>query len=112
MISGWPAQSGLRAGTFRGGEGGLKTQKLMKLLPTRWYTVKDQPLVVGPINGSCSSLRMIAHAVLATIHPVKQRAKPVNKEASRSVSKAHRARSSCLGEHRRRLHPFYSTFKV
>jgi hypothetical protein len=103
-----------------GGEGGLnksqslscKTQELIKLLPTRWYTARDQPLVVGPINGSCSSLRMIAHAVLATIHPVKQRATPVNKEASRSVSKAHRARSSCLGEHRRRLHPFYSTCKV
>ena len=75
-------------------------------------TVKDQPLVVGPINGSCSSLRMIADAVLATIHPVKQRAKPVNKEASRSVSKAHRARLSCLGEHRRGLDPFCSTNKV
>ena len=39
MISGWPAQSGLRAGTSRGGEGWLKalftikTQKLMKLCP-------------------------------------------------------------------------------
>jgi hypothetical protein len=47
-------------------------------------------------------------AALAMFHLVTQRAKPANKEASRSVSKAHRARSTCLGEHCRSTDPFCS----
>ena len=70
--------------------------------------VKDELLVVDPISGSCTSLRATARAALAMIHPVKQQAKPANKEASHSVSKAHRARSTCLGEHCRSTDPFCS----
>ena len=83
-------------------------QKLRNVCLGEWSTVKDELLVVEPISGSCTSLRATARAALAMIHPVKQQAKPANKEASRSVSKAHRARSTCLGEHCRSTDPFCS----
>jgi hypothetical protein len=77
-------------GQMPGGGGGAytdKKQKKMKI-PTL-VNVKDQPLVVGPINGSCSSLRMIAHAVFATIHD----------SPSEAASKASQQRSQPLSIH-------------
>ena len=45
-------------------------------------------------TAQCIKAFMALLAALAMFHLVTQRAKPANKEASRSVSKAHRARSS------------------
>jgi hypothetical protein len=65
-------------------------------------------VVVEPINGPCSSLQTNDGMRCTCNDPPSEAASKASQQRSqpRSVSKAHRVRSSCLREYRRRLDPY------